>query len=85
MESLFGVLGFLLLASGLPLQDAKRESRPLRAFALAGTSDGSGALVCLGVCRKRGLFRMRGLCYLLGAHKAKATRPLEAVSTLTRL
>lgn len=29
MENLLGVLGFLLLASGLPLQEAKRESGSL--------------------------------------------------------
>jgi hypothetical protein len=44
MESLCGVLGFLLLAAGLPLQAAKRESRPLWALTLVDPNDGPGPL-----------------------------------------
>lgn len=40
MESLCRVLGFLLLAAGLPLQAAKRESRPLWALTLVDPNDG---------------------------------------------
>lgn len=44
MESLCGLLGFLLLATGLPLQAAKRESRPLWALTLVDPKDGPGPL-----------------------------------------
>lgn len=44
MESLCGVLVFLLLAAGLPLQAAKRESRPLWALTLIDPNDGLGPL-----------------------------------------
>lgn len=44
MESLCGVLGFLLLVAGLPLQTAKRESRPLWALTFVDPKDGQGPL-----------------------------------------
>lgn len=75
MENLLGVLGFLLLASGLPLQEAKRESGPLWTFAFAGPRGAPRALErSLGIRRKRGIFRMLGLRSLLGVHGEQKPR-----------
>lgn len=48
MESLCGVLGFLLLTAGLPLQAAKRESRPLWALTLVNPNDEPGPSTGVG-------------------------------------
>lgn len=72
MESLCGVLGFLLLVAGLPLQAAKRESRPLWALTFTDPKNGQGPLTGVWESADRVFYKCWDCVLCLGLMESKS-------------